>query len=207
MSKYTGSDASTKAKAKMDTIKTWASSSTWSNDQVVSDLVSNAQIITTMSASDAQTIAPKAVAALESSTVDTTDSLSTKNYLGKLDATSNVVSKGGLSSTDLSKMTNILQNVLGGNTSTVSSSSKTGSTGSTSSSSSSSSTSTSVTSTNVKDRIPTKGTESVNQLSKSDSKMMMNTISKLTDGITNNKNLITALDFENYKKDIFDYYG
>lgn len=150
----------------------------------MSKVVSNKQLVTNMDSSTAQSIGAKLVSSLESTTLDTSDSQATKVYLSQVDAASSVISKGGLSSSQITSMTNVLQNVLGVSTTTRILADATSTT----------------TVDTVKNRNPTKGAESVNQLGTDDLKTLLNSLSKLMQGVENNKSLITAVEYENFKK-------
>ena len=60
--------------------------------------------------------------------------------------------------------------------------------------------STTATTTKVKSKSPTKGSENVNQMTKKDATTLLKVISKFADGITQNLNLITEMEYEEFKK-------
>ena len=184
MTKYTGSDASTLATAVISDISSCASSSSCADSDLLSKVVSNKQLITNMDASTAQSIGSKVISSLESTTLDTSDSQATKVYLSQIDAASSIASKGGLSSSQINSVTNVLQNVLGVSTSATTLADTTST----------------ATADSVKSKNPTKGAESVNQLGTEDLKTLLNSLSKIMEGVESNKNQITSLDYENFKK-------
>ena len=186
MSKYTGSDATSKASAVVDKLKSWASSTSCSSSDMVSSLMSNKQLTGYMDKSTAQTVATKVISDLSSSTVDGTDSQSKKNFMGKLDTVSDVVSVGGLDSTGITQVMGGFKTLLGTSSSTTTLADTSSSTTSASS---------------VMKNLPKSGAESTNQISKDDNKNMLNTLSKIVDGVSNNKNLVTNLEFEKFKRD------
>lgn len=183
MSKYSGSDASTKATAVVDQLKSWASSSSCSNGQMMSNLMSNKQLTSYMDKTTAQSVSTKILSDLSSSTVDSTDSQSKNNFMSKIDTVSDVASVGGLDSTGATQVMDGFKTWLGVSSSTTTLASTT-----TSSSS-------------VMKTLPTSGSQSTTQNSKVDNKNLLNSLSKIVDGIENNKSLITKLEYEKFKRD------